>query len=162
MDKFTPLTTARRSESVVGSWKSQDSPDTQLRVSDRLSPVVIHDQAAQARWTSQFSQRKLLAASVLPKPTCTATPTPVFGTVTHFFFQFLDLLESLVLISGVVSIRSILQPLLPLPLLLLPQLVLPLCICVLVPRLGVRVVCTTAHWSVPIPTRPSDEAGTSS
>ena len=103
MDKFTPLTTAGRSESVAGSWKSQDSPDTQLRVSDRLYPIVV--QAAQARWTSQFSQRKLLAASVLPKPTCTATPTPVFGTVTHFFFQFLDLLESLVLISGVVSIR---------------------------------------------------------
>ena len=45
---------------------------------------------------------------------------------------------------------TILRPLLPLPLLLLPQLVLPLCICVLEPPLGVRVVGTTGHWSVPI------------
>ena len=85
MDKFTPLATALRSESVFGPWKSQDSPDTQLRVSNRLHPIVI--QAAQARWTSQFSQRKLLAASVLPKPTCTATLTPVFSTDTHFFLS---------------------------------------------------------------------------
>ena len=85
-DQFKPSTMAQSSELTVGLWKSQGHPNAQPRVSKSLKipkiPYQSTIQVAKGQWTSQVPQRKLLAAGVLPMPTCTPTLRAHFVAIT--------------------------------------------------------------------------------